>query len=263
MSQHIHANGIDISYEIEGEGEWLVFSHSLACNKAMWRPQIAALSAQFRCLSFDTRGHGATSAPDIPYTLDLMAEDFKALCDALGIERCHFVGLSMGGMIGQTVALKYPGRLRTLTIVDSTSKYNADGGPFWQARAKVAETEGMMPLLEPTIARWFTAPFRAAHPALMAEVSRWIVGTPPLGYRSACLAIAAVNTTADLHRINIPTLVVVGAEDPATPPAMSETLHKGIAGSELVILQNAAHIASLEQVEVFTSALSNFLQRHS
>ena len=262
MSLSIRANGIDISYDVVGEGEWLVFSHSLACCKAMWAPQIAVLAKSYKVLSFDTRGHGKTSAPAEPYSLDLMADDFKALCEGLGITRCHFVGLSMGGMIGQTVVLKYPSLLKTLTIADSSSKYNPDGQPFWQARAKTARTQGMQPLLAPTIERWFTAPFRAAETALMAEVSSWIVATPPLGYAAAALAISAVNTTADLHRIKIPTLVIVGADDAATPPLMSEIIQREIAGAELVVLPSAAHIASLEEPVKFTAALASFLKRN-
>lgn len=262
MSQTIHANGIQISYTLDGSGDWLVFSHSLACCKSMWAPQIASLATAYKVLAFDTRGHGSSSAPAAPYSLDLLADDFKAMCDAMGIARCHFVGLSMGGMIGQTVALKYPALLKTLTIAGSTSRYDADADSFWQGRADTAMAAGMAALRDVTIARWFTPAFRVAHPALMAEVSQWIVGTPPQGYHSACLAISAVNTTTDLHRIRIPTLIVVGAEDPATPPRMSEVMHQQIAGSQLVVLPDAAHIASLEQPAAFTAALSQFLQRH-
>ena len=120
MTQTVHANGINISYEVAGEGPWLLFSHSLGCSKAMWQSQFELLAESFQVVRYDTRGHGQTDAPAGPYSLDLLADDVKALCDALGIEQCHFVGLSMGGMIGQTVALKYPELLLSLTLADTS-----------------------------------------------------------------------------------------------------------------------------------------------
>ncbi|MDB5762528.1 MAG: Alpha/beta hydrolase fold [Herminiimonas sp.] len=259
MKQRIHANGIDISYEVAGEGPWLIFSHSLGCGKAMWQPQFEALAKSHRVLRYDTRGHGESSAPAGPYTLDLLAQDVKALCDALDIRTCHFVGLSMGGMIGQTVALNYPELLLSLTLANTSSFYGPQAQPFWQTRSQTALTQGMAPLVEPSMARWFTAPFRASQPALMQQASQWIMETPPVGYSACCQAIAVIDTTAMLERIKIPVLVIAGADDAATPPAMAERIHAQIAGSRLVSLKPAAHISSIEQADRFTDALRDFL----
>jgi 3-oxoadipate enol-lactonase len=259
MTQTLHANGINISYEVAGEGPWLIFSHSLGCSKTMWQSQFQLLAESFQVVRYDTRGHGQTDAPAGPYSLDLLAEDVKALCDALGIEQCHFVGLSMGGMIGQTVALKYPDLLLSLTLADTSSVYGPAALPFWQTRSQTALNEGMAPLVAPTMDRWFTAPFREAEPALMAEVRQWILDTPAQGYAACCLAIAAIDTTARLHEIKVPVLVIVGADDVATSPAMAEAIHAQIAGSQLLVLPSAAHIANVEQPEGFNEALQDFL----
>lgn len=259
MTNQLSANGITISYEVAGAGPWLILSHSLGCSKTMWQPQFEALAKSYRVLRYDTRGHGASSAPPGPYTLDLLAQDVKALCVALGIEKCHFVGLSMGGMIGQVVALNYPELLLSLTLSDTSSFYGPAALPFWQTRIETALTQGMAALVAPTMERWFTAPFRAAQAALMAQVAQWIVDTPPAGYAACCQAIAAIDTTAQLKQITIPVLVIVGAEDAATPPAAAEIIHAKIAGSRLLVLESAAHIASIEQAGLFTRALEEFL----
>ena len=151
-------NGIETNYEIHGrEGApWLTFSHSLACTLRMWDDQVAAFKDSFRILLYDTRGHGRSAAPAGPYTLEGLADDLRGLLAHLGIQKLHFVGLSMGGMIGQTFALKYPGMFTTLTLADTTSRYPAEAAATWAARIKIAETQGMQPLVQPTLERWFT-----------------------------------------------------------------------------------------------------------
>ena len=154
----ISANGIEVNYEIHGKegAPWLVLSHSLACSVRMWDPQIAALKDQYRILAYDTRGHGASEAPAGAYTLEMLAVDLHDLLKNLNISTPHFCGLSMGGMIGQTFALKYPGVFRTLTLADTTSRYPAEAAPVWAERVKTAEAKGMEPLAQPTLERWFT-----------------------------------------------------------------------------------------------------------
>ena len=259
MPELMCANGIRVSYDVQGSGPWLILSHSLGCGKAMWQPQFDVLARSYRVLRYDTRGHGQTDAPDGPFTLDLLADDVKALCDGLGIAKCHFVGLSMGGMIGQTVALRYPELLLSLTLASTTSHYGAAALPFWQTRSQTALSAGMGPLVAPTIERWFTAPFRDAQPALIEQVGRWILDTPARGYANACLAIAAIDTTARLGSLSIPVLVMVGAQDAATPPAMAELIHANVRHSRLVVLPSAAHMASIEQADRFNGALLDFL----
>jgi 3-oxoadipate enol-lactonase len=256
------ANGIEVYYEIHGrEGApWLVLSHSLACSVRMWDPQIEALKADYCVLAYDTRGHGATEATPGAYTLDLLADDLLALLKALNVDKPHFCGLSMGGMIGQTFALRYPGALRSLALADTTSRYPAEAAPVWAERVRTAETQGMGPLAQPTLERWFTEPFRRAHPAAVDAIRRLIVSTPVAGYAGCCHALPKINVTARLKDIRCPILAIVGAEDPGTPVAMAREIHDNAPGSKLVILPQAAHLANLEQPAAFTRALEAFLR---
>ncbi|HEY4317879.1 MAG TPA: 3-oxoadipate enol-lactonase [Herbaspirillum sp.] len=259
--KQISANGMTINYEVGGKEDapWVVFSHSLGCSKAMWQPQFDALAKSYRVLRYDIRGHGASSAPPAPYSLDAMAQDVKALLDALAIRKCHFVGLSMGGMIGQTFALKYPELLLSLTLANTSSNYGPDFMAFWETRSQTVLMQGMTPLVAPSLERWFTAPFRAAHPVLMQEAMQWVLDTSAHGYAACCMAIAVIDTTARLKEIKMPVQIIVGKDDLATPPAMSEKIQAQIAGSKLLMLEPAAHISSVEQAEKFTRALQEFL----
>jgi 3-oxoadipate enol-lactonase len=255
------ANGISVSYELHGrEGApWLVLSHSLACSVRMWDPQIAALKDRYRILAYDTRGHGGTEAPKGEYSLELLATDLFSLLQELRINNPHFCGLSMGGMIGQTFALKYPGVFKSLALADTTSRYPAEAWPLWQERIKTAETKGMEPLAQATLERWFTEPFRKSNPAQVDAIRKLIVATPVAGYVGCCHAIPKINLTARLKEIKCPILVIVGEDDPGTPPAMAREIHENAPGSRLVTLPQAAHLANLEQPEGFTKALAGFI----
>lgn len=256
-------NGIRINYEIEGSnGPWVTFSHSLACNLRMWDEQAAMLRNRYRVLRFDTRGHGASDAPEGAYTLDQLAEDLKGLLDALGIRETHFVGLSMGGMIGMTFALKHPGVFRSLVLCDTASRIPPEAQAVWDGRIRTAREQGMEPLVQPTLERWFTEPFRKLRPDVMKRVGDMIRGTPVAGYIGCCHAIPKIDLTDKLGAIRCPALILVGEHDVGTPVPMSEAIHRAIAGSELVILKNASHLSNLEQAEEFNTALDRFLATH-
>ncbi|TMH14044.1 MAG: alpha/beta fold hydrolase, partial [Betaproteobacteria bacterium] len=167
----IKTNGIELNYTVEGNGPWLVMSHSLACDLTMWDEQAAVLRRNFKVLRFDTRGHGASDAPEGEYTLDMMAYDVHGLLQALSVERCHWVGLSLGGMIGQTFALKFPAMFASMVLADTTSRYAPEALPLWQGRIKTAQDKGMEALVETTLQRWFTEPFRKTRPEVTARVS--------------------------------------------------------------------------------------------
>jgi 3-oxoadipate enol-lactonase len=262
----IKANGIDVNYELHGDlagnAPWVTLSHSLACNLHMWDAQIATLSKQYRVLAYDTRGHGLTEAPAAAYTLDELADDAKALLDALKIGSTHFVGLSMGGMIGQVLELKYPGTCRTLALCDTTSRYPDAAIPMWAERVKTASTQGMEPLVAGTISRWFTDPFRAKGDPRIDKVTAMIRATPPLGYAGCCEALPKIDTTARLNTIRCPIVIIVGEQDAGTPVALSQAMHAAAPGSEMVIIPNASHLSNVEQPEAFEKALTGFLSRH-
>ena len=189
----------------------------------------------------------------------MLADDLKALLEALGAKNPHYCGLSMGGMIGQTFALKYPGVFRTLTLADTTSRYPAEAWPQWQARIKTAEEQGMAPLVQATLERWFTEPFRKSQPAPVAAVGKLIAATPVAGYVGCCHAIPKINLTARLKEIKTPILVLCGDQDPGTPPAMAREIHDHAPGSKLVMIPQAAHLSNLENPAAFTQAMQDFL----
>jgi 3-oxoadipate enol-lactonase len=258
----VRANGIEVSYSAEGDGPWITMSHSLACNLHMWDEQAAVLAKHFKVLRFDTRGHGASDAPKGAYTLDGLADDLKGLLDALDVKETHYVGLSLGGMIGQTFALKHPGRLRTLVLADTTSRYPTEAAPIWAERIKVAESKGMEPLVQPTLERWFTEPFRSANPGKIKRIGDMIRTTPVAGYVGCSHAIPKINVTTSLREIDVPGLVIVGEQDTGTPVAMAREIHENYPGSELVVIPSAAHLANVEQPGAFNAALADFLAKH-
>ena len=258
----ITANGISINYTLDGPANAPVvtMSHSLATDLSMWDPTVPALSG-FRVLRYETRGHGKTDAPKGAYTLDQLADDALALLKALGIAKTHWVGLSMGGMIGQTLALKAPQAFASLSLCDTSSRVPAEAKAQWADRIKAAETPGMEPLVEPTLARWFTEPYRQSHPQVLERVGGYIRATPVAGFVGCCHAIPQINLTHRLQQITCPALVIVGEQDPGTPVAMAREIHAALPGSELVVIPSAAHLSSIEQQQAFNAALLGFLER--
>jgi 3-oxoadipate enol-lactonase len=257
----VKANGIDINYEIEGSGPWLTMSHSLACNLHMWDPQMAVLTKKFKVLRYDTRGHGQSSAPAGEYTLDQLADDVKGLLDALKIKQTHWAGLSMGGMIGQTFALKYPGVFQSMVLADTTSRRPPDAAKMWGERIQNAQQKGMDALVEGTLGRWFTEPYRNAHRDVMARIGNDIRNTPVAGFVGCCHAISRIDLTDRLKEIKCPTLVIVGKEDMGTPVAAAQAIHDNLPGSLLKIITSAAHLSNIEQAESFNTLALGFLGR--
>jgi len=257
----VQANGIAINYTLDGPANAPVvtLSHSLACDVTMWDPQMAMLTAKYRVLRFDTRGHGKSGAPAGAYTLGQLADDARGLLQALNIPKTHWIGLSMGGMIGQMLALDSPGLLQSLTICDSSSRVPPEARPMWQERIEIAKSKGMAALVDATLGRWFTEPFLKSQPGKVAPIRQLILNTPVNGYCGCGQAISQLDNTERLPAIKIPTLIVVGRQDVGTPVAASEVMHGKIAGSKLVILEDASHISNVEQPDAFNKAIGDFL----
>jgi 3-oxoadipate enol-lactonase len=257
------ANGISVNYTLEGPAgaPVVMMSHSLATDLSMWDPTVPALSG-FRVLRYETRGHGKTDAPKGAYTLDQLADDALALLKALGIAKMHWVGLSMGGMIGQTLALKAPEVFASLSLCDTSSRIPAEAKPLWADRIKMAQSQGMEPLVQSTLERWFTKPFRESRKDVIDKVAAMIRTTPPDGYAGCCAAISQLDLTDRISAIKLPTFVIVGEDDPGTPVAAHRVINEKIAGSELVMVKSAAHLANMEQPEAFNKPLAAFLNKH-
>jgi len=259
----ITANGITMHYEMDGpeSAPVVTLSHSLATDLSMWDPQVAVLKSGYRVLRYDTRGHGGTDAPEGPYTLEQLAEDVRALLHALRIPKTHYMGISMGGMIGQVLALKNPGMLQSLILCDTSSRIPEEALPIWEERIGLAQKQGMDALVESTMERWFTASFRRKPLPALDKIRGMIRTTPVKGYVGCSRAIMRLNLTERLREITLPSFIIVGEEDPGTPVAASQVIHEQIKGSELVILKSAAHLSNIEQQDAFNTAVMAFLKR--
>jgi 3-oxoadipate enol-lactonase len=259
----IKANGIKINCELSGKEEAPVvaLSHSLACSMRMWMPQLERLEATFRVLRYDTRGHGGSDAPPGPYTLTQLVDDAVGMLDGLAISSVHWVGVSMGGMIGQGMALRHPDRLESLVLADTAAVIPAEAQPIWQQRIDTVAREGMAAVAESTLARWFTPNYLTRKPTEVNEIRRQILQTPVAGYIGCSEAIRRLDYLDQLAAVKAPTLILVGEDDPGTPVAASEAMHARIAGSKLVVIPVAAHLANIEQAEDFNTHLLKFLRR--
>ena len=250
-------NGIEINYEVSGKegAPWLVLSHSLACSVRMWDPQVAAFKDRFRILNYDMRGHGASAAPSGAYSLEMLADDVLGLMKQCGIQKARFVGLSIGGMIGQTLALKHPAPFEKMVLADTTHTQNPEMIKSWDDRIGIAQTQGMTALLASTMERWFTPAFRERPEA--KKIAELIVATPVNGYVGCGEAFKKLNTTARLKDIKLPVLALTGESDAAA--AGTRYIGEQIRGAKFVSIPQAAHIANIEQPEKFTQALREFL----
>jgi 3-oxoadipate enol-lactonase len=257
----VNANGINIQYTVQGEGAWVVMSHSLACDSRMWEAEARALSKKYKVLCMDTRGHGGSDAPPGDYTLDMLAADVKGVFDALGVKDAHWIGLSMGGIIAQICALNYPGIFKSMVLADTTSGYGPQAVAMWDERIANVRAKGINAIVQPTLERWLTEGFRQAHPDVTDKIGSWIAQTPVNGYCGCGKALPRLNATPRLGEIKVPTLVICGEEDTGTPPAMARTLQEGIAGAELVMIPNAAHLSNIDQPQMFLAAVENFYRR--
>ena len=250
-------NGTELYYELQGKegAPWLIFSHSLACTVRMWDPQIAAFKDRYRILTYDMRGHGQSAAPAGPYTLDMLADDVLALMRALKIDRACYVGLSIGGMIGQHLALKEPKHFEKMVLADTGHTQTPETIKQWEERIRIAQAQGMKPLVAGTMERWFTPAFRDRPQA--QRIAELIAATPVAGYVGCGQAIMKLNTTGRLKDIKLPVLAITGEADAAA--AGTKYIGEHLPGAKFVSIPQAAHIANIEQAEKFNQALRDFL----
>jgi 3-oxoadipate enol-lactonase len=257
----IHVNGTTLNYEVEGRAgaPWITFSNSLATTLHMWDEQAAALKGDFRILRFDNRGHGKSAAPKGPYTFEMLYGDVVGMWNSLDIEKSHFVGLSIGGMSGQGLALAHPDRLLTLTIANSASEGTPAFKAAWDARIAAAEKDGIEPLVEPTVQRWCSPGFYAANPPTLAKMRGMIRETTVAGYTGCGHAVKSLSYLSQISKIRTRTLLIAGRDDGATPPEGMKAIGAQIKGSKYVELAPAGHISAMEQPAAFTKALRDFI----
>jgi 3-oxoadipate enol-lactonase len=260
----IHANGVSINYELAGseDAPCVTFSHSLACDLAMWDDQAAFLRKRYRVLRYDVRGHGGSEATEGAYNFDMLIDDAVGLWDSLGIKKSHWIGLSLGAMTGYGLALKHPDRLVTMIACDGRADAAPTYADYFGERIRITREQGMKGLVEPTVTRWFTDKSLTENLPVIDKMRNMILHTNPLGHIGCCEAIRTLAYGARLGGIKVPTLVVCGAEDVGAPPEVMREIHKAIPGSEQVVIPGAGHISNVENPSVFNVAMGEFLARH-
>lgn len=253
-------NGARIAYLLEGRIDvpMLMLSNSLMSDHSMWAPQMKSLLPYFRVLRYDTRGHGESGTTHGPYSIETLADDAAALLRHLQLGSVHFAGLSMGGMIGQQLALRHPALVRSLLLCDTASEMPPRS--MWEDRIAVARTQGIQGLVEGTIKRWFVASFVAREPQVIETVRRMILKTKPEGYIACASAVRDMSQTHLLKDIRVPTHIIVGREDPACTVEASLVLQREISGSTLHVIDDAAHLANIEKPDEFSAQMLEFLR---
>ena len=245
-----------IHYALEGQSGTpvLVFSNSLGTDYSMWDPQVPEFRKKLRVLRYDTRGHGQSSPTPGPYSIEQLGKDLIALLDALDLDGVHFCGLSMGGMIGMWLGVNAPERLHKLVLCNTGAKIGTLEA--WNARIDAVLKHGMASVAPAIIERWFTPAFRQKAP--IANILKMIEETNPVGYAACCAAVRDFDFREQVSKIRLPTLVISGAHDPATPPADGRFLAQQIPGARYVEL-DAAHLSNLEDRYRFNNELAAFL----
>lgn len=254
----IDADGCLLNVTVEGRdgGPTLMLSNSLGCTLQMWEPQMRALSQVFRVIRYDRRGHGKSGVPAGPYSIERFGRDVLAILDDLNIEKVHWVGLSMGGMVGQWLGANAPERLGKIVLSNTTCYYPDPA--IWEARIKAVKEGGLASVADTVIGGWLTQEFRDRQPDVAARLKAMLMATPVEGYLACCEALSRLDLRGDLPRIKSPTLVIAGRYDKSTPIAMAEAIRSQIPGASMTIL-DAAHISNVEASLAFNDAVLGFL----
>lgn len=252
------ADGCRLHFRFDGkaDGPVLLLSHSLGVTLDMWAPQVAALSAHFRLLRYDSRGHGLSDTTPGPYSIDQMGRDALALIDGLGLGTVGFVGLSMGGMVGQWLGAQAGQRLSRLVLCNTAAHMPPPDA--WNSRIDLVRSHSVAAIVDGVLERWFTAPFRQAQPDAVAPIAAMLRATGTEGYVACCAAVRDMDQRALLPTIPVPTLVIAGSHDLSTPVEKGRELADAIPDARLIELA-CAHLSNVEHADSFNKALLSFL----
>jgi 3-oxoadipate enol-lactonase len=252
-----------IYYDLTGteSAPIVCFTHSLASDSGMWAEQLPILlAAGFRVLRLDMRGHGGSDPVSGDYTMEQLAGDIAAALDALGIRQIHYIGLSIGGMIGQAFAIGHGARIKSLMLCDTMPQTPPGAQAIWAPRLEaVRQANSMEPLAEPTMERWITEAFKPRSPGRWRQIRDTIAATAPQGYFGCAAAILNFDFTAKLPSVRLPTLVVCGGDDPGTPPAGNKRIAALIPGGRYEEIAKARHFPNVEQVDTFNRIMMAWL----
>ena len=249
------SNDAEINYQTFGDASQpaIIFSNSLGTQFNMWQPQISFFEKKFYVICYDTRGHGASSAPQGPYSIEQLGTDVVHLLDHLNIEKASFCGISMGGLTGQWLAIHHPERFNHVIVCNTAAKIGQEQA--WNDRAQLVREQGLKPIAETAASRWFTEPFIRSNTAIVESLSNDLGAGSPEGYASCCEALAKADLRADLKTITVPVLIIAGQQDPVTTVADAQYLVNQMPNSQLIEI-NASHISNIECPENFSHALN-------
>jgi 3-oxoadipate enol-lactonase len=252
---------VEVAYELLGpiDDPPVILSCSLGTDRSMWDPQTPALAGSHLVVRYDLRGHGQSPAPPGPYAISDLGEDLLALMDRLEIERASLCGVSIGAMTSIWAAANAPERVHRLVLCCTSARFGPEAAEVYRARAQTVREHTVDAVADGALERWFTAGFREAQPELMAQVRKGLTDTLSEGYAGCCEALAALDLHPALGSISAPTLVIAGAEDPATPPDHGRAIADGIAGARFELIEGAAHLANIEKAELVTPLIAGFI----
>ncbi|WP_439656768.1 3-oxoadipate enol-lactonase [Lentzea sp. HUAS TT2] len=250
-----------IHYAVDGppDAEVLVLGPSLGTDLGLFDAQVAGLADRWRVVRFDLRGHGGSPVVPGPYSIADLASDVVELLDHLGVRRFHYLGVSIGGAIGQWLALHWGSRVLTLTICASAARF-ADP-PQWPVRAATVRAEGTAAIVSSRTGTWFTEDFAAREPAEAERLLDMLRATSAEGYAGCCEAIGTFDVRSELSAVTVPTLVLAGADDPATPPELVREIADGIPSARFEIVAGSAHLFTAERPEIVNTAVAGHLTR--
>lgn len=253
------SNDAQINYQTFGDAAnpALIFSNSLGTNFKMWQPQIDFFQQDFFVICYDTRGHGASSAPQGPYSIDQLGQDVVNLLDHLNVEKATFCGISMGGLTGQWLAIHRPERFNQLVVCNTAAKIGQEQA--WNDRAALVREQGLQPIASTAASRWFTEPFIQSNATVVNNLQNDLAAGSAEGYASCCEALAKADVREQLKDISVPVLVVAGQQDPITTVADAQFMVERIANSQLFEI-NASHISNVELSNEFNQAVKQFIQ---
>lgn len=256
----IAADGARLFYRFDGPSDRppLVLSNSLGTNLGMWDPQVPAFARHFRVLRYDSRGHGKSDTPAGPYSIAALGRDVIALLDGLGLNRVRFCGLSKGGMVGMWLGTHASDRIERLALCNTSARIGAP--EVWNQRIDTVRKHGMEAIVPGVLERWFTSGFREQAPDAVDKARRMLIATPPEGYIACCAAVRDMDQVETIAAIRLPTLVIAGASDMATPPDHARLIAARVPAARLVELE-AAHLSNIEAADRFTAAVLDFMIR--
>lgn len=250
-------NGVRLYYEVDGDGPTVLLLHPVGLDATCWESQAEALMSSYRVLRVDLRGHGRSDVPPPPYTLSGLAADVDALLRQLGLAPADVVGLSLGGMVAQVLALEHPTDVRSLVLVDTNSTLSAEARRAMVERGEAARRGGMTSILDSTLSRWFTPGFMGSE--IVAGTRKRLLADDVEGWGAAWRAISELDTEPRLGEIRVPTLVIIGENDLSVPVSRARAMADRIPGAAFHVVPGAPHMAPLERPDLFNPRVLEFL----